>query len=67
MGSLVCMCVLLKLLNQLSSVHNVWCESYAIGTHPNLTLLDLLRYVPKNIDARTCDVEATLSPLNIGP
>jgi hypothetical protein len=59
-------CVPFQFLNQETGFYGNWCERYAIGGHPNLTLFNLL--VGKNsvADARTCEVGKTLAELNIG-
>jgi hypothetical protein len=58
----------LQLLQQFISFHEILYERYAIGAHSNLLLINLLQSVdPNNMaDARTCEIGATLAPLNIG-
>jgi hypothetical protein len=60
-----CLCVPpLKLLNQVTDLREIWYECYATGGHSNLALLST---VSNNnmADARTCEVGATLAPLNV--
>jgi len=49
------MCVLLKLLDQLTKHYEIWYGHYATGTHPKAEIFNLLQYV-KCVDAQGFEV-----------
>jgi hypothetical protein len=52
-----------QILNQFTDDHEIWYGRYVVRSHPKPMLL----MGDNNIaDARTCDMGATLAPLNLG-
>jgi hypothetical protein len=57
-------CAYVQVLKQWIGFHEIWYNLHAIGERPNQVILNFLTVSNHNTaSARTCEVEATLAPL----